>query len=129
YLDYVNQSIPDKYLPPSLFIHPNDLKKSIVELYENKEKRILLGNSLREFVREKWSRKQVAKNFLDLIKNEYPSDWIQNPKDLPSIHMTCIENEKGIEFLRLYFKKYGKRGFFISDKPEIEAYLINMIEI
>jgi len=70
----------DFEMPPSLYVSPQDIKNAIRKMIEDQNFRISLGIKAKEFVVKNWDSKKVANNFLRLIRNEFPVDWLCDPE-------------------------------------------------
>jgi len=128
--DYAEQLLLDydkSVLPPTLYVLPENMKDGIIKMIENKEYRIEMGIKAKEFVRNKWSPKQVAKNYLRIINDDIPTEWIQNPFSLSVI--SPIGDKKVVALLvKSIIDKYGFDSLQIDDKPEIKKGVMDLIE-
>lgn len=75
------QDNKDFEMPPSLYVAPQNIKNSIRKMIEDHNFRINLGKSAREFVIKNWSSTKVANNFLQLIQNDFPVNWLYDAAD------------------------------------------------
>jgi hypothetical protein len=121
---YYEKEIKNDYneqkLPPSAFVHPNDIEKTIEELIIDKEKRKKLGEEAFLFVQNNWSSSSVAKRYIKLINNDYPNEWIYNPNNIKYLYGCGLSEQQLLKNLKKFSK--GKKGlnvFFLKDKPLI----------
>lgn len=124
YSSLIRQDLGEKWIAPSLFCHPAELEKAIEKLIVDKEFRVKLGQQAREFVEKNSTAKNVAKQYLRLIKNDIPKDWIFDPNWIHYVQGMGIEEGKARAIVRMIIEKYGKHALFLSDKSELERQFV-----
>ncbi|MDB0011060.1 hypothetical protein N9D78_01625 [Flavobacteriales bacterium] len=119
---------PKNILPPSAFVQPKDLKSNIEELILEKDKRKKLGDAAYGFVKKNWSKAEVAKRYIKLINNDYPSEWNYNPLRIKYLYGTGLSKEQLLINLKKFSKgKKGSNVFFLKDKPLINDEYLKII--
>ena len=116
----IKNDYDEKKLPPSAFVHPSEIEKTIEGLIVDKAKRKKLGEEAFRFIQNNWSPADVAKKYIKLINNDYPNEWRYNPKNNKYLYGCGLSEEQ----LSINLKKFskGKKGlnaFFLKDKPLI----------
>jgi glycosyltransferase involved in cell wall biosynthesis len=105
-----------KIIPPSIYVHPDELKSNLKNLCLDKDKRIQTGKDLNIFVNSMWSCKVVAKRYLDLINNQYDNKWIFEPKMISHFNGWGLSEAEMLENLKKIIKKPGEAlNFGISN--------------
>lgn len=79
YTDFFKE-YDSKIIPPSIYVHPDNLENSLKELCLNENKRIKIGKELNDFVKKNWNNEVVALKYLKLINNHYDNRWNYDPK-------------------------------------------------
>jgi glycosyltransferase involved in cell wall biosynthesis len=127
YATMIKSDIDSKNIPPSVFCHPDDVKKNIIDLIENKAKRESLGKKARYFVQNNWAPRIVASRYLKIINNDIPQEWICDPQNIDYIH-GCGISEKKLKFIiKSLIKSKGPDSLFLNDKPHLVAKFIKFI--
>lgn len=121
---YYENEIKNDYdvqkLPPSAFVHPAEIEKTIEELIIHQEKRKKLGEEAFNFVQNNWSASNVAKRYIKLINNDYPNEWIYNPNNIKYLYGCGLSKDQLLINLKKFSKgKKGSNVFFLKDKPLI----------
>lgn len=124
YASFIHKDVPNEYIPPSVFVLPEDVEKTIEQLVANSKMREHIGKQLQTFVRTKWSPKQVAKRMLMTIRGKTPTDWLFNPSTSKYIYGYGMTKEKLKTILLTYTEKYGISALHLGDKP----YLVSAIK-
>ena len=128
YINDIKSDYNEKTLPPSAFVHPNDIEKTIEELILDQEKRKKLGEEAFNFVQNNWSASTVAKRYIKLINNDYPNEWIYNPNNNKYLYGCGLSKEQLLINLKKFSKgKKGSNVFFLKDKPLINDEYLKII--
>ena len=120
YKNEIKNDYDEQKLPPSAFVHPTEIEKTIEELIINQEKRKKLGEEAFNFVQNNWSPSSVAKRYIKLINKDYPKEWKYNPKNNKYIYGCGLSRDQLLKNLKKFSKgKKGSNVFFLEDKPLI----------
>lgn len=107
-------------LPPSLYVHPDEVKDAIIKMIEKKEYRIELGNNARKFVEDKMSCEKVAERVYSIFEGKARSSWYVNPYKLNYIYGYGMKKDEVAKKLREIYDQYGEKGWGISDHAELQ---------
>jgi glycosyltransferase involved in cell wall biosynthesis len=118
--DFYDGSIPEELIPPSYYCHPSELLEAIRTLICDREYREQLGRRAREFVIEHWNPARVARRFVQLIQDDFPREWLYDPKNIRYTAGYGIEIEELKKVLKQIITEYGVVALQLSDKPELE---------
>lgn len=124
YSSQIEKDIPKKFIPPSLYCHPDRIKDAIRKLATDEVFRRELGAKARQFVEENWSAEKVASRYLQLLDGEIPDDWWFHPGNIGYLHGCGFQEEKVKLCLRDLMEYGGRAALQLSDKPELEQSLV-----
>lgn len=96
-----------KIIPPSIYVHPDELKSNLKNLCLDKGKRVQIGKDLNIFVNSIWNYKVVAKRYLDLINNQYDNKWIFDPKMISYFNGWGLNEAEMIENIKKITNQQG----------------------
>lgn len=116
--------LPDAPVPPTEYHHPDEIETAIEKLITSHNYRIELGEKARGFVIKQWAPARVAERFLRIINDDYPEEWLYDPKDIRYVHGCGISEHNLKTLLERFLRHAGKEGFCLSDKPELEKKII-----
>lgn len=125
YASYSNWgNILPEEMPPVHYCHPDKLEEAIEKLTTEEVYRRNLGKRAKKFVDERWSVKAVAERYMRLIMNNYPEEWLYNPKNIEYAHGWGLSEQQVKSFIRKTIEKGGKKALQLSDKPKLEQQFI-----
>jgi len=107
-------------IPPSLFVHPDEIEQAIEKLIVDVDYRQELGRQAQTFVRTRWAPEEVATRFLRLITGTIPGDWWFDPQDIRYVHGGGIPDAHARKIVRSLVERFGKAALQIDDKPKLE---------
>ena len=107
-------------IPPSLFVHPDEIEQAIEKLIVDVDYREELGRRAQTFVRTRWAPEAVATRFLRLITGDIPADWWFDPQDIRYVHGGGIPEAHTRKIVRSLVERFGKTSLQIDDKPDLE---------
>ena len=116
--------LSEKYIPPSEYHHPDEIEDAIEKLLSNEQYRLELGKKAGEFVAENWAPDKVAERFLRVVNDDYPEEWLYDPKDIRYFHGWGLHEDNVRSLIRQSLEYAGKDGLNLSDKPELEQKII-----
>lgn len=129
YAAMVDEDIPKKNIPPSVFCHPDKVEETVEKLIVDKEYRLEMGKKARNFIRQHRLPKKVAEHYLKLITGEIPDEWYYNPQRIRYLHGSGISEDNVKKVIRDVINKGGVEALQISDKPELEKLLMEFAGI
>jgi hypothetical protein len=117
-------SIPGAYLPsdfpPVCFGPPESVEQLIRRLVVDPEYRLGLGRRARDFVRSRWTPREVAVRFLRILRGDIPRSWWFEPGDVRYLHGFGFDEVRLKEVLRALMALGGTKKLRLTDKPELE---------
>ena len=97
-------------IPPTVYCMPEELKENIINLINNRDKRVSIGEGQKRFVEENWMSDKVAERFCRIFDGDIPKEWIFDPKDNSYIFGGGLEKEEVIRNVVLLIEKYGENA-------------------
>lgn len=116
----INNYVNEEDIPPSLYVHPDQLELAIEKLITDAEFRRNLGRRAFEFVRSRWDSKHVAARYLRLIQGDVPEEWLQDPYSISYIHGCGIAEQQLRTTVLDMIAKFGVSSLQLADKPKLE---------
>lgn len=107
-------------IPPSEFVHPHEIEQAIERLLVDAEYRLGLGERAAEFVKERWSPKEVAKRFVRLAEGEIPEDWCFDPDSVVYLHGYGLSEARAKQRIQQLIEVGGAQALQLTDKPTLE---------
>ena len=119
-LDKLKDYCSHEFWPPTKICHPDSITDAIEELIVNVDLRLKIGSDSYEFVLKTWSPENVAKRFLKIINNDYPSEWLIDPSDIYYLEGAGQSIELTKKVVYKMVKRYGLKSLQLSHRPELE---------
>ena len=116
-------------IPPTLFIHPEELESAVIKMIVDRQYREELGKQAREYVRTRYSLEQVAANYQKLIEGEIPKEWIADPLKAKYFHGWGMSEATIRDSIRKVVNKGGIKALQLQDKPELEKLVLDFAGI
>lgn len=127
-IERLREFVSDDMWPPSEVCHPDELERSIERLIVDVDYRYRLGRDAQEFVRSKWSAKQVAHRYLRLIEGDVPKNWWFDPKTVVYVEGAGQSVAQSRENIRGLIQRYGLQSLQLSHRPELEQAFLQFSE-
>jgi len=118
YLNFLNE-YDSNIIPPSIYVHPDELKSNLKNLCLDERKRIQTGKELNTFVNSMWNYKVVAKRYLDIINNQYDNKWVYDPKKISYFNGWGLNESEMKENVKKIIKHHGGTLNLRISNPEI----------
>lgn len=128
YSTTVGKEIPKAYIPPSFFCHPDNLEVTIEKLLKDKEIVEKMGEKAKNFVRKKWSPREVALRFLKIINDKVPKSWFYNPQNLTYLYGYGLSEKRVKSIIQSIIQKDGVKGLSLTDKPKLEDSFLSFVK-
>jgi hypothetical protein len=118
--------LPAESLPPTVYIHPDALKSTLVRLIEHPEERRAIGDRLNQFVENQWSTYQVASRYCQLVAGDIPADWWVDPQSIRYWQGCCLKDDTARQLIGHMIALGGVQSLCLSDKPDLEKLLVEV---
>jgi glycosyltransferase involved in cell wall biosynthesis len=122
--DILRKRLPADAFPPSAICHPAELETTIERLITDVSYRERLGHCAGMFVRDNWSPRMVAMQYLHLVNNEIPVSWWCDPKEIIYVHGYGSSEEKVRKVLAKLIALCGAEALQCRHHPELEKALL-----
>ena len=126
YADQIHSEIAPELIPPGCFVTPERFCAALQELVGDDGRRREIGALAQEFVRERWSRADVARRYLQVAAGEIPAAWICNPADLRYVHGWGLAEDQLRDVLRALVGRWGAPALAMDHNPALEARLLEL---
>ena len=126
YADEIHSEIAPELVPPTCFVTPERFCTTLLELANDEGRRGEIGAAAQSFVRERWSRADVARRYLQIAAGEIPADWICNPADLRYVHGWGLDEDQLRAVLRAVVGRWGAPALAMDHNPVLEARLLEL---
>lgn len=113
-------------LPPSFTCDPDELTSKLIYLIENKSLLVAMGQDAKSFVETKWSPKQVATRYLQLLDNSFPLTWKIDPNEINYLFGACLSKSKFRALLQQIIAWGGVASLQMQDKPKLEDLFLQL---
>ncbi len=80
--DRIQSAIPERYLPPSIRCHPDELEEKLRWAEEHRDEVQRIGAKAKAFVNQHLSAKSTAERLLAAIQGDAGPDWFFDPRDV-----------------------------------------------
>ena len=124
-LDRLRRLIPQGMFPPSKTCHPEQIELAIESLIRDRELRSRLGKDAQEFVKSKWSTREVASRYAILIEGNIPPEWWVYPQDVVYLEGAGQSSERSKEVIRKLVHAYGEQALQISHRQTLQRAFID----
>jgi len=116
----MHKYIKKENIPPSLFVHPDDIEQAIEKLIVDVEYRLKLGRQAQMFVRTQWAPEAVAKRLLQLIEGNIPDEWWFDPQTIRYVHGGGVPAAQVRRIVHGLIDHFGIASLQMADKPDLE---------
>jgi hypothetical protein len=125
YATMIREEMEEKYIPPSLFVHPDQVEAAVERMIVDLKFRLDLGKRAQEFVRANWSPKAVAEKYVRIINEDVPEDWWFDPNKIRYLQGAGLEESKVKDTVRRLIEYRGRGALQLTDKPELEQAFVD----
>ena len=116
-------NVAAEWLPPTLYCHPKEMVEVIDRLCLDEALRTRLGDEARAFVRRQRNRREVARRFLSVARNEIPADWWFDPLKIEYVH--GLGEEQHIRrLIRGTVDHGGVSALQLDDSPDVRTRML-----
>lgn len=124
--DEIYGEIAPELVPPTCFVTPERFCPTLLELSSDAERRREIGAAAQSFVRDRWSRADVAGKYLQVAFGEVPVEWICNPADLRYVLGWGISKDQLRGVLHTLVARWGARALAMDHNPALESRLLEL---
>lgn len=117
----------DIVFPPSYFVDPSEIKPAIRKMIDDRKFRRDLGMRAYTFIRDNWNARKVAENYLLLIGNNIPENWVSNPRDLDYYWGWGLSKDNWREQVGSYISKLGAEALLLDHNPRLKMMVLDEI--
>jgi len=120
YARHLPQEVPPDHVPPSLFCLPDELPQALATMATDKEFRLRMGTSARQWVTERWSPAAVAGRFVRLLAGEIPDEWMVEPKNLSYALGWGVPEGEVRRALTRFVADHGVEALRLAHNPRLQ---------
>lgn len=106
--------------PPTLYRDPSELEASIERLATDATFRRDLGARARAFVETKWSPREVARRYLQILEGTAPKEWLIEPALNRYWQGVCQPAEVTRKRIADCIEMAGVASLQVGDKPDLQ---------
>jgi glycosyltransferase involved in cell wall biosynthesis len=122
--DELPKTAPGAVWPPVHMCAPDDMEQAIEKMITDSKLRRRLGAQAREFVEKHYGPKRVAENFLRVIGQDVPREWLFDPNSLEYCHGYGYTEEKVKEVIRGVVQEGGESALSLDGKPALKQRML-----
>ena len=126
YANEIAEDVPADLIPPSRFVAPEQLCSAIEELAGDEAGRIAQGADLARFVRERWSRADVARRYLLIAFSVPPPGWWYDPARLRYLHGWGLSEEEMRHYVTQLVDRCGSSALALDQHPSLRDRLLDL---
>jgi hypothetical protein len=126
YADQIHSEIAPELVPPGCFVTPQRFCAALQELVSDKGRRRQIGTLAQSFVRERWSRADVARRYLQIAAGEIPAEWICDPEDLRYVQGWGLDEHQLRDVLHALVGRWRAPALAMDHNPALEARLLEL---
>jgi glycosyltransferase involved in cell wall biosynthesis len=127
----IKSDLPLELLPPTIFVHPDQMESAVEALVADPEYRRAVGDKSRQYAEAYRRPEMMAEHILRLANDDVPADWFFDPRDTRSLYLHGYGRPESQikELLRAFITEGGREALQVSDKPELEQALVDFAEV
>jgi hypothetical protein len=113
-------------VPPSLYVHPEEVEAAIERLICDVAFRHQLGNEAKRFVTSRWCPAAVAERYMQLLTDVVPESWWRDPSECMYTYGCGVDSETVAVNVAMLVRYHGLNALQVNDKPALTALLRDM---
>lgn len=125
YCKQVYQDVPEWCIPPSEYVHPDNIEQAIERLIVDKQYRLTLGEQAKQFADNYLKPENVAARYLRLIHDNVPADWYYDPNRIQYLHGGGLPEKRVQKLIRGVVQQSGVEALQLEDKPTLKKRFLN----
>lgn len=127
YSSSINKDFDEETIPPTIFVHPDDVERKLEEIIVNEDLRRSLGEKAYNYVTNNWRCKMVAEKYMKLISGDFPSTWIFQVSQLQYIHGAGLSEDELKTKVKTFLKSGTSKALQLDDKPKLKRAYLDLI--
>lgn len=128
YATQIQEDVSESDLPPSCFVHPDNVKKALRDMIMDQNMREDMGQKAASFVTQKWSCRQTASAYMRIITGSIPEAWWFNPADIRYGHGYGLNEEKLRQNIKFFTSAFGFQSLHINHNPHLLKFFSDLIK-
>jgi hypothetical protein len=120
----LRQAAPGAERPPVFLCAPEEMEQAIEKMLTDRELRCRLGARAKEFVVKHYGPKRVAENFLRVINDDVPDEWLFDPNSLGYCHGYGYAEEEVKARIRQVVQEGGEGSLALDDKRALKEKML-----
>lgn len=128
YADTINQDMDRAFIAPTLYVLPQEIESAVESLILNSLLRRELGESERNFVRNRWSRKEVASRYSRIISDDIPREWLFDPRNTTYLYGCGLSREQVVARISSLIDRYGLGSLGLKGKDKLEQSFLELTD-
>lgn len=113
-------------MPCTTYCRPEELERLIERLVADVEFRTKCGLRARKFVDSAWSRKSIALNWVRLIRNDIPAEWMVRPEMVDYMGGVGLTPEGLSHGVAWFLNHAGVEALFLDHRPDLKEALLKL---
>lgn len=122
----IHDDVPSRFIPPTVYCEPEQLKDAVRDLATCPRKREEIGQAARSFIVANWSTTNVAGRFVRLFSDDIPPDWFYDPARLTYTEGYGMPESWLRDRLTTFLDLFGPKGLCLEDKPRLRQRFLEM---
>jgi hypothetical protein len=120
----VGDTVPEKWLPPTIFVAPEELDVTLRRLVADPRELNRLGEVARDYVANQWAQRAVAAKMLQLVQ-EVPSEWLVLPASCTYLEGCGLTREQARLTIRRLIDRHGIEALGLSHAPALQQAFVS----
>ncbi|MEO7017343.1 MAG: hypothetical protein ABI067_12510 [Leifsonia sp.] len=108
--DIWREAVAEGDLPPAVLADPDSMKVAILAAVADPQRMVALGQEAREFVRSRWSAETVAANYIAVLTDDFPEEWMVSPDDVHYAWGTGVPREQVRAMVSALVAEHGEQS-------------------
>jgi glycosyltransferase involved in cell wall biosynthesis len=129
YAQKIVTDLPPETVPPTYYCRPEEIEHAIEKLILDDNYRLDLGSKAQQFVKNDWLAKNVAGRFVQIIRNDFPQEWVIDPKNIRHFFGGSLPENRVKKIIRDVVSIGGVQALMLHDKPEAEVAILRFADI
>jgi len=121
---YISQSIPKDAIPPVLYVAPELIKTTLINLIKRREDWQLIEENQHSYVVNNYSPSVVASKLELLAVGKVPKEYWFSPQDSDYIHGWGLSEEQLKTQLRLYIDELGVESLLLDHNVKLRNHIV-----
>jgi len=113
---------------PAIRCLPDKLEHLVLELIQNKERRLEQGARASEFLKNRWSVSDVAQRFKSLIQGMPDSGWYFDPLQFSYVNGVAVTESVLVAHIREYISRFGVDALELNHRPDLKSEIIKLVQ-